>query len=557
LHYFANTISNSLNLFTKLLKILPMPFLLPAKRNLFASLFVLLLISSTVNAQQVIQLYSGKAPGSENWTWSGKEEPKNLFNTKVVYNVVQPTLTAYLPPASSANGTAVIIAPGGAFHILSIESEGIDVAKWLNTKGVAAFVLKYRLVHSATDDPVAELMKKMGDFKKLDEENDSVVTMAIADGLKAIGYVRTNAAAYNINPKRIGFMGFSAGGTVAMGTVFNSAAANRPDFAAPVYAYMNALKNQTIPTDAPPLFICAATDDQLGLASQSSNLYNAWIAAKKEAELHMYVKGGHGFGMRKQDIPTDTWIERFGDWLDVHGLLWPEHATDYRANTTEKQAKQWQKDVAERAKNDWPWLNRFAEDNKKLGAPKQGKRRIIFMGDSITEGWLGTDSAFFGGRPYIDRGISGQTTPQMLLRFRQDVIDLKPAAVLILAGTNDIAGNSGPATLEQILNNISSMAELAKAHNIKVILSSVLPAYDYPWKPGLQPAEKIVTLNKMIKDYAIKNGFVYLDYFSAMSDERHGLRSDICYDGVHPNLAGYKIMEPLAEKAIAEALRKK
>jgi len=179
------------------------------------------------------------------------------------------------------------------------------------------------------------------------------------------------------------------------------------------------------------------------------------------------------------------------------------------------------------------------------------------MGDSITEGWLGTDSAFFGGRPYIDRGISGQTTPQMLLRFRQDVIELKPAAVLILGGTNDIAGNSGLATLQQILNNISSMAELAKAHNIKVILSSVLPAYDYPWKPGLQPAEKIVTLNKMIKDYAIKNGFVYLDYFSAMSDERHGLRSDICYDGVHPNLAGYKIMEPLAEKAIAEALKKK
>ena len=165
--------------------------------------------------------------------------------------------------------------------------------------------------------------------------------------------------------------------------------------------------------------------------------------------------------------------------------------------------------------------------------------------------------SFFLTRPYIKRGISGQTTPQMLLRFRQDVIDLKPAAVVILAGTNDIAGNTGPATLDQILSNISSMAELAKAHNIKVVLSSVLPAYDYPWKPDLQPAEKIVALNKMIKDYANKNGFIYLDYFSAMSDERHGLKAGLGDDGVHPNLAGYKIMEPLVEKAIAEALKKK
>lgn len=298
-----------------------LPFFFHKNRNHFTCVLALLLLSTTASAQQVIQLYSGKAPGSESWAWSEQESTKNMFNTRVVYNVVQPTLTAYLPDASLANGTAVIIAPGGAFHTLSIESEGIDVAKWLNAKGVAAFVLKYRLVHSITNDPVAELMQKMGDFKKLDQENDSVVTMAIADGLKAIEYVRTHAADYKINPKRIGFMGFSAGGTVTMGIVFNYTAANRPDFAAPIYAYMNALKNQTIPADAPPLFICAASDDQLGLASHSTNLYNAWIAAKKEAELHMYLKGGHGFGMRKQNLPTDTWIERFGDWLGLKGLL--------------------------------------------------------------------------------------------------------------------------------------------------------------------------------------------------------------------------------------------
>lgn len=283
--------------------------------------FLLALFSSFVNAQKIISLYKGAAPGSEKWVWSEKENTKNLFNTRVVYNVVQPTLTVYLPDSALANGTAVIIAPGGAFHTLSIESEGIDVAKWLNAKGVAAFVLKYRLVHMDTEDPVAELMKKMGDFKKLDEENDSVVTMAIVDGLKAIEYVRSHATEYNINTKRIGIMGFSAGGTVTMGTVFNYNQTNRPDFAAPVYAYMNALKKQDIKTDAPPLFICAATDDQLGMATHSSNLYNAWINAKKEAELHMYLKGGHGFGMRKQGLPTDTWIERFGDWLAVNGWL--------------------------------------------------------------------------------------------------------------------------------------------------------------------------------------------------------------------------------------------
>ena len=290
------------------------------KQNHFLVLF-LLAVTSVAQAQKVIPLYPGKAPGTEKWTWQEKESRQNLFNTPVVYNVVSPTLTAFLPDPAIANGTAVIIAPGGAFHTLSINSEGTDVAKWLTAKGVTAFVLKYRLVHSVTDDPVKELMGKMGDFKKLDEENDSIVNMAVADGLKAIEYVRTHAAGYKIDPKRIGFMGFSAGGTVTMGTVFNYTAASRPDFAAPIYPYMNALKKQDIPADAPALFICAASDDQLGLAPHSSGLYNQWIAAGKPAELHMYAKGGHGFGMRRQNLPSDTWIQRFGDWLGQQGLL--------------------------------------------------------------------------------------------------------------------------------------------------------------------------------------------------------------------------------------------
>jgi lysophospholipase L1-like esterase len=203
---------------------------------------------------------------------------------------------------------------------------------------------------------------------------------------------------------------------------------------------------------------------------------------------------------------------------------------------------------------DWANLARFKEANAQLTSPAKGEKRVVFMGNSITEGWIRTSPDFFSGKAYVNRGISGQTTPQMLVRFRPDVINLKPAVVVILAGTNDIAGNTGPSTLEMIMDNLISMAELAKANNIKVVLSSVLPAFDYPWKPGLEPAPKIIKLNEMIKNYADSHEIVYLDYFSAMADERNGLSKENSGDGVHPNKAGYQIMEPLAEAAIKKAL---
>jgi lysophospholipase L1-like esterase len=206
---------------------------------------------------------------------------------------------------------------------------------------------------------------------------------------------------------------------------------------------------------------------------------------------------------------------------------------------------------------DWPNLKRFASENETVPPPTRGEKRVVFMGNSITQGWKELDSAFFAGRPYYDRGISGQTTPQMLVRFREDVIDLKPRVVIILAGINDIAGNTGPTTLDVIFKNIVSMAELARASKIRVVLSSVLPAYDFPWRPGLQPAEKVVSLNAMIKEYADKNKIVYADYFSAMADERKGLKAALTHDGVHPTLEGYKVMEPIAEKAIAAAMKKR
>lgn len=204
--------------------------------------------------------------------------------------------------------------------------------------------------------------------------------------------------------------------------------------------------------------------------------------------------------------------------------------------------------------NDWAGLRRYRDANAALAAPAPGERRVVFYGNSITDAWAPYFPALFPGKPYIGRGISGQTTPQMLVRFHQDVVALQPAVVVILAGTNDIAGNTGPSTLAMIEDNLMAMTEIARAHHIRVVLASVLPVYDYPWKRGLEPAPKIVALNAWMKAYATEVGESYLDYHSAMADARGGLPAATSSDGVHPNAAGYAIMAPLAEAAIARAL---
>jgi len=203
---------------------------------------------------------------------------------------------------------------------------------------------------------------------------------------------------------------------------------------------------------------------------------------------------------------------------------------------------------------DWANLHRYAQENAALSPPAPTENRVVFMGNSITESWAKSFGSQFPGKPYIGRGISGQTTPQMLIRFRQDVVALKPKVVVILGGTNDIAGNTGPSTLEMIEDNLASMAEIAKANGIRVVLASVLPVYDYPWKKGLEPAPKIVALNAWLKSYAARAGAVYVDFHSAMKDERDGMRAGLAADGVHPTPAGFAIMGPLVEKAIADAL---
>ncbi|HEX8039873.1 MAG TPA: SGNH/GDSL hydrolase family protein, partial [Chryseosolibacter sp.] len=261
--------------------------------------------------------------------------------------------------------------------------------------------------------------------------------------------------------------------------------------------------------------------------------------------------------MRKNYLPSDEWIDRFGDWLQTQGLLMRADTKNPQAQFTPEQMVQREKEAEERFRNDWANLSRYRDENKRIGLPRPGEERVVFMGNSITAGWINLHPDFFAGRPYVDRGISGQTTPQMLIRFKQDVIDLKPKVVVILAGINDIAQNTGPTTLEAIMDNISGMALLAKANGIKVILSSVLPAYDFPWRPGLEPAEKVIALNKMIKSFAAEHKMIYLDYFSALVDERNGMKREYSNDEVHPTLKGYQVMEPLVEKAIGEALKRK
>lgn len=206
--------------------------------------------------------------------------------------------------------------------------------------------------------------------------------------------------------------------------------------------------------------------------------------------------------------------------------------------------------------NDFPSLARFKEANATLGPAAAEEKRVVFMGDSITEGWhFEKPGGVFAAKPYVNRGISGQTTPQMVLRFHQDVINLQPAVVVILAGTNDIAGNTGPMTPQDTENNIAAMAEMAAQNHIAVVLCSILPAFDYPWQPGLTPAPRIDALNAWMKDYAAQHKHVYVDYHTAMKDSRDGLPSNLSKDGVHPLPAGYDIMAPLIETGIAKAMR--
>lgn len=267
---------------------------------------------------EVIELWPEGAPGSQGW---GQLEQEAVLpppaNLKVVRNVTQPTLTAFLPEASRANGTTVIVCPGGAWHFLAVEHEGTAVADWLNQQGITAFMLKYRLLRTG-ENFLAELGENLQDRGKMQRLMGPLRPMLLADGQQAVRMVRQRAAEWGLKPERIGMMGFSAGAHVTANVAFQYEADCRPDFAAPIYSAP--VEDMPVPADAPPLFLLCAADDEMASAS-SLDLYSKWKAAGRPVELHIYAQGGHGFGMNRQGLPSDSWIERFTDWLRSQGYL--------------------------------------------------------------------------------------------------------------------------------------------------------------------------------------------------------------------------------------------
>jgi acetyl esterase/lipase len=290
------------------------------KEFLIRTFCVVLFLATRIAAQDILPLYPGTPPGSAQANYPEKEYFSKTWNTEVVANVTKPTLTVFKPSRESRNGTAVVICPGGGFMALSITSEGTDVAKYLAERGVTAFVLKYRLAHTG-DDATQEFVAMFAEKQRYQEMLATFLPLSVADGLAAVNYVRQHASEWGVSPERVGIIGFSAGGTVAAGVAFRYAPEGRPAFVAPIYGSGAMFNDAPVPGDAPPMFVVAATDDQLGLAPESVALYERWTSARKSAELHMYAKGGHGFGMRKQNLPTDHWIDRFADWLQLQGWL--------------------------------------------------------------------------------------------------------------------------------------------------------------------------------------------------------------------------------------------
>jgi len=289
------------------------------KKFVLHLLLILLSLTAGASAQDVIQLYPGEAPGSTPANYPEQQYFSKTWNTDVVTNVTKPTLTVFKPSPDLKINTAIVICPGGGFMALSWGIEGTDVAQYLAARGVTSFVLKYRLAHTE-GDATAEFRPLYADQAKFNALVGPVIPLSIADGLAAVTWVRQHASDYGISPDRVGIIGFSAGGSVTAEVAFHYAPAGRPAFVAPIYS-AGLLADAPVPADAPPMFITAATDDTLGLAPQSVSLYQKWTAAQKSAELHMYAKGGHGFGMSIQHIPTDHWIDRFADWLQLEGFL--------------------------------------------------------------------------------------------------------------------------------------------------------------------------------------------------------------------------------------------
>jgi lysophospholipase L1-like esterase len=379
-------------------------------------------------------------------------------------------------------------------------------------------------------------------YARADENADKLISVLNKKGVPVIKAdnrvdingillrLRTNATAHKVVSPQIGIV--TLGETILPPSATDSA------------AFIGMIDPGNLPKLKIPLTMPLFIDRNSDNHERAIHFYSNWIKKGGKADLHLHQPA----------VADSVQNAELINWLGGLGFLKPISNEKTEAQKRQQDWVNFMKMIDDRLHNDWAWLKRYEEDNEKMPAPAKDEKRVVFLGNSITEGWINKDPEFFQSHKYINRGIGGQTTPQMLVRFREDVVNLRPHVVIILAGINDIAGNTGPSKLENVAGNIISMAEIAKANGIKVILCSVLPAIGFPWHPGIDPVPSINKLNAMLKTYANKNRLTYVDYYSAVVDDKRGFKKELAIDGVHPNLAGYKILEPLAEAAINKTL---
>ena len=409
-------------------------------------------------------------------------------------------------------------------------------------------VLKHIAVHPEVRSIGASLVfvipEKEGEQPKLDYSfftnlGINVFETRQSDLLsKSIRFIQERDSLFRLDPNKIGLVGI--GGSPKFLPHVPSAA-----FCASIFQKTDALSFKDLPIDL-PLYVMSKAKDRTTVKALLKS-YTKAVTAGKMISLEL---------LDTTDFPDNSTALRdkiqqaLYSYIDIlYG-----HAPLYAEKTeAQKQAENWknfQKMIEDRMKNDWAWLNRYAGDNDKLQEGTDDPDRVVFLGNSITEGWGMQVPEYFKQNNYINRGIGGQTTPQMLVRFREDVIDLKPARVIILAGINDIAQNTGPIEVETIFGNIISMAQLALINNIEPVLCSVLPAKGFLWNPDIDPIEKIKKLNKLLQSYAQQEDLIYVDYYSQMLDEEQGLQKIYTEDGVHPNIKGYEVMQHILENTI-------
>ncbi|MFI2743674.1 SGNH/GDSL hydrolase family protein [Zhouia sp. PK063] len=355
---------------------------------------------------------------------------------------------------------------------------------------------------------------------------------------KAIAYLKQNNSVLRIDPKKIGVINYFSNSMI-------DDKIEHVGFLASVYPQNISLKKVANSLNIPMVII--ANGDDTKYENQILKTYQKITKDGTKVDLHLE----HLSNNEK----LESWKQILFQFIKDHYGINPLYKEKSEAQKQAENWKNFQKMIEDRMKNDWAWINRFKRDNEILRHQELPQNSIVFIGNSITEGWINTDPDYFKEHPYINRGIGGQTTSQMLVRFREDVLNLKPKAVVILAGANDIAQNTGPITIENIFGNIVSMTQLAKANGIQPVLCSILPAKSFFWHPEIQPIEKIIALNKLLKAYAQKEHFIYVNYYTHMLNDEKGMKQELTKDGVHPNLEGYKVMEPILETAL-KALNK-